>query len=102
MHDRNDRIAEEIRRLSGEFLSRESNRLSLITVTRILLSRDTRKATICISIFPPEKEKAALEFSARHAGDLREYMKKHSRLPVIPHLTFQIDKTEENGHNTEG
>lgn len=71
--------------LSAEFLNRVASKQSLITVTDCELSSDRSKATIKVSVFPPDQGKTALAFLKRERSDLHEYLEKHlrGRLPLV-------------------
>lgn len=94
--DRKDKVANLIKKLSAEFLERENNRTSLITVTSANCSPDLKKATIFITVLPDDKEKTALEFIKRKRGDLREYIKKNLNIKNIPFLDVELDQGEKN------
>lgn len=96
MTDRHIRMGEVIRQLAAEFLSRESNRTSLITITNVDLAKNLRNAIILISVFPEDKEDYALEFVKRRRDDFKEYVKQHSKLKRIPYFKFEIDRGEKN------
>jgi ribosome-binding factor A len=85
-----------IRELASNFLAREINRTSLVTVTRVLLSDTGNRADIMLSVLPEKAEKAALDFCKRKRTEFREYVKKNSRFRVIPTFDFQIDLGEKN------
>ncbi len=99
---RNEKITEEIRHLAGEFLSRESNRDGLITVTRIALSDDTKYATILVTVLPENKEHAALDFLKRQRRDFKEFVKKTSKIGRIPFFDFQIDEGQKSADKVYG
>ncbi len=96
MTDKSGRASEIIRKLSAEYLSTESNRTSLITVTGIELSRDGKNATILLSVMPTEAAENALNFAKRKRADFRNYVKKNSRLKRLPYFDFAIDEGEKN------
>ncbi|MCH7598009.1 ribosome-binding factor A [Patescibacteria group bacterium] len=96
MLNRHDRMKELLQHLAAEFLNRQSNRTTLITVTDINLTKDARSATILISVFPKDKTKGALDFVRRKRRDLGEYIKTHSRLKRLPRFDFDIDHSEQN------
>lgn len=96
MSQRDDRLKDEIHRLAAEYLERESNRLSLITVTDVQVSDKGTEATIFFTVLPIEKEKAALDFAKRSRSEFREYVQKHSRIGRIPFFDFEIDGGEKN------
>lgn len=91
-----ERIGEILLRHAAEFLSRESNRLSLITVTGLRSTDKIGHVTFLVSIYPEEREAEALGFLMRERGKLRRYIKEHVRLRRIPHLEFEIDRGEKH------
>ena len=93
---RNEKVANLIKELAAEFLGRENNRTSLITVTSATASPDLKRATIFITVFPTSKEKDALEFAKRKRPELREFLKKNMTIKVIPFIEFAIDLGEKN------
>ncbi len=93
---RNEKIVNYIKELAAEFLGRENNRTSLITVTSATASSDLKRATIFITVLPNSKEKAALEFVKRKRGELREFFKKNMSIKIIPFVDIVIDLGEKN------
>ena len=87
-HD--DRLREALLHAAQEFVNRESNRTSLITVTSVDM-RDDTVARFFVSVFPPESTPAALEFLNRSRSDFAEFFKKHVRARSVPHIEFQPD-----------
>ena len=94
--ERNEKVANLIKELGAQFLERESNNTSLITVTSCTVSPDTKRATIFITVLPDEKEAEALEFVKRKRKDLREHLKKNIKIKIIPFVDIQIDRGEKN------
>jgi ribosome-binding factor A len=93
---RHERIVELLRHLAAQFLSRESDRSSLITVTRATLSSDLSRATIFVSVLPAEGEDRAIGFMKRRRTDFREFVKANCDLKRVPTLDFDIDRGEKN------
>lgn len=93
---RNEKIKNSIKELSALYIEKEAGPSSLITVTRVLLSEDGKKATIMVSILPVEKEKAAYGFIKRNLGGLRKQLTKALRINPVPFLDVQIDEGEKN------
>ncbi|MBM3261701.1 ribosome-binding factor A [Candidatus Kaiserbacteria bacterium] len=89
-------IAQEIGHAASEFIARESNRGSLITVTRTELSSDQKHATIFLSVLPRDHEDEALLFVKRRTTDFREYLRQHTRFGHIPHIEVVLDEGEKN------
>jgi len=85
-----------IAHLAGDFLARESNRQSLMTVTRADVSPNFKHVTIFVSVLPENLEESALAFAKRERSAFRDYVKKHSKLHPIPTVDFEIDYGEKN------
>lgn len=96
MTRRQEQVGELIRTLAGEYFARESNRTSLMTVTRVSLSPNLRAATVSVSVFPAGRGEEVLGFLQRHGAALRDYLKERSALKIIPHLNFELDPGEQN------
>ena len=93
---RNDKVANYIKELAAEFLGRESNKTSLVTVTSATCSSDLKRATVFITVFPLEKEKTALEFAKRKRPEFREFLKKNMTTKNIPFIDIAIDLGEKH------
>ena len=85
------RLSEIVREKAAEFLQRESNRISLLTVTRINISKDGKLITILFTVLPEHKQHEALAFVKRLRGDFRQYFIDHSRMGHVPTFDFDID-----------
>jgi ribosome-binding factor A len=96
MPQRNEKLANLIKELSAQFLNRENNRTSLITVTDCNTSPDMKHSTIFITVLPDAKEHDALDFAKRKRGELREYLKKNMNVKIIPFIDIQIDRGEKH------
>ncbi len=83
-------------KLAGEFFARESNGVSLITVTKADVSPDLRNTKIFFSVLPESYEKQVLNFARRSRTEFREYIKAHARLQYLPNVDFEIDLGEKN------
>jgi len=100
-HDRHDRVASLIKEFAATFIQHEANTNPLITVTRVTISPDFKRATIFITTLPEGREPDALIFLKRHAGDFRSFMKKKSNLKFIPHVDFDLDVGERHRQHTD-
>jgi len=81
---------------------RESNRNSLITVTRTILGKNERSAKIFFSVLPETDEVKVLSFLNRKRGEFAEYVDKHARIGMMPGIEFVIDSGEKNRQKIEG
>ncbi len=93
---RQQKVSEQIAHLAADFLGRESNRESLITVTRATISPDLSRATIYLTVLPDTYQDAALDFAKRKRTEFRTFVKKHTELRRLPYFEFEIDYGEKN------
>ena len=96
MSNRDERLKEILHDLGARFLNLNSNKSSLLTVTKVELTRDGKRATIFFTVFPDNFEKTALEFVKRKRSEFKEFVKENSKLGRIPQLDFEIDSGEKN------
>jgi len=94
--EREDRLEDEIAQRAAAFINLESNRKSLITVTRAVAAKDKHKVIVLISVLPKEQEDNVLFFLKRKRSLFRTYLRKESRLKMIPTLDFELDYGEKN------
>lgn len=93
---REQKLKDVIREAAAEFLQRESNYTSMLTVTDISLSDKCNRATIFFTVLPEDKEKGALDFAKRKRAEFREFFKSKARMRALPFFDFEIDKGEKN------
>ncbi len=85
-----------IKELAAEFLEREADKTSLITVSSANASPDLKRVTVFITVLPESKEEAALNFAKRQGSDFRNSLKKKLSMKVVPFVEFAIDLGEKN------
>ena len=93
---KHDRLTSYIKESSAEFIQKESNGKSLITVTDVMLSNDNKRATILVSVLPATQEPAVLDFLKRNISELRAFISNKTKIGVIPFLDVKIDFGEKN------
>ena len=96
MSDRVLQVSLLIKDAAADFLNKESNRTSLITVTRANISKDFRNATVFFTVFPDDQQEQVLHFARRKRADFKAYLKSHLRLRRIPFVDFEIDFGEKH------
>lgn len=96
MEYKHEKMIDEVRKYACDFIQRESNYNSMITVTNVLVSKDFKNATFFVTVFPETQEKAALDFLKRNRGEVKAHIKKHSRLSRLPHIEFELDNGEKS------
>lgn len=95
-YNRQDRVIEHIAHLAADFLGRESNRQSLITVTRADVSPDYSKSAIYVTVLPESAEEDALNFLKRKRAEFKQYVKDHATLRKVPFFDFVLDTGEKH------
>lgn len=89
-------VSEEIAHHAADYFARESNRESLITITRADVSPDLKNILIFFSVLPESFEERALHFAKRSRSDFRDYLKHKAALRYLPNIDFEIDYGEKN------
>ncbi|MDE1925292.1 MAG: ribosome-binding factor A [Patescibacteria group bacterium] len=93
---RREKLQEALREAAAEFLAREANRQSLITVTGAVVSEDGKRGNILITVCPDSQEKAAADFANRNRRAFTEFFKTRVRGASPPRVEFVIDRGEKN------
>ena len=93
---RDERLKSVILAVANEYVQRESNGTSLITLTDVRLADKGGRALLLFTVIPQNKEKAALDFFKRKRGELREYITGKVRMRKVPFLDVAIDGGEHN------
>lgn len=101
MGERKEKIEAMIKKLSAQFLERESDKTSLITVTRVDISPDFSNSKIFISVLPESKEEDALYFCKRKMTDFKKYAMKNLHMKAIPFFDVELDLGEKNRQKIE-
>jgi ribosome-binding factor A len=89
-----ERFEEILKHLAAEFLTRESNRTSMITITHVKTNDKGNLATILFTVYPENQETAVLDFLKRKRSEFRAYVKYNARLMKIPFFDFEVDRGE--------
>lgn len=95
IRNHNEKLEEAITREAAIFFEREGNRQALITVTHTVLTKRGNGATLFVSIFPENKEKAGLDFVNRNLGELRRALRERIQSRAIPSLKVVPDHGEQ-------
>ena len=94
MSERTVKIEEIIKQVAATFILREANTDPMITVTRVDISPDLKRALIFFTTIPEDRQGDAEIFLKRSAGDFRHFLKKEAALKRIPHIEFMLDAGE--------
>lgn len=98
---RGGRINEEIRKELSQIIQyeiKDPRLASLISVTKVDVTKDLRYAKVFVSIFGNEKEKKESMDALKHsAGFMRREIGQRVNLRYTPQLIMELDNTIENG-----
>ena len=87
----NERLISAIHTAAADFINRESNRRSLITVTHVDLAEGDKNARVFVSVFPKEQSHAAIDFLERQKDEFRVFLREHVKFHTLPHVSFLLD-----------
>ena len=91
-----DRINQLIKEEISGLLQRELKdpRLGFVTVTEVEVAKDLRTAKVFVSVFGTEQEwRSSLEALESAKGFIRNWLRQHLTLRIIPTLTFHADRS---------
>lgn len=86
-----ERLLSTIEHVAAEFINRESNRKSLITVTRSSFREDGKTINIYISVMPDHETGAAVDFLSRQGDAFFAFLKKKIKTHALPRVFFLAD-----------
>lgn len=87
---RNDRVIELIAHEAAQFIAREANTDSLITVTRAQSGKHGDHIMVFVSVFPTLKARSALAFLERQREAFSNHLKTHTHLR-LPRVDFLLE-----------
>src|SRR3954452_22024745 len=99
MSDRMRRVNEAVRQvLSEALLELKDPRIGFVTITGVETSTDLRHARVFVSVLGSEKKRAkSLEGLEAAHGVLQSRIGRELRMKRTPQLTFEYDRTVEEG-----
>ncbi len=97
MVDRHVRVAEEIKRVVSEVISKElKDNIRLFSIPYVELTKDIAYAKIYLSFFSNNHEKD-FEKINNAKGFIRSRLAKILKLKKVPEITFLLDESVKNG-----
>jgi ribosome-binding factor A len=93
---KDEKAASLLSKFAAEYFMIESNKDSLITITRAEMSDRGRRALIYFTVLPQEKEGVVLEFAKRRRNDFRMFIMSKKSFGFAPKIDFIIDLGEHN------
>lgn len=97
---RDERFISALSAAAAQFINRESNRRSLITVTKVHITDGGKTAQIFVSVLPKEQTHAVADFLSRQRQEFLVFLKTQARLHTVPRVTFLPDP--DMGESVEG
>ena len=101
MSERTAKVEGMIREVAAQFVAREANTDPMITITRADVSPDLKRAYVFFTTIPEGKERDALIFLQRSAGDFRHFLKGKASMKRIPHIEFHLDAGERHRQHVD-
>lgn len=101
---RANRVAEEIKKVIGDIITRKLKdpRIGFVTITDVEVTGDLQQAKIFLTVLGDQKEdQETLAGLEKAKGFIRSEIGKHIRLRKTPEILFEIDKTIETGNRIE-
>lgn len=98
--DRQRRVAELLRRALSQLIAREvgDRRVKMLSITRVTLSKDLKRATVYVSSVARDASPDAIEDALNHAGGyLRGKLGRAVHLKTTPALAFKYDRSIRRG-----
>ena len=96
MTQRDEKLKILIKKTAAEFMQKNSNYTSIITITDVSVSNKGSRAIIFFTVLPESKEKGALDFAKRLRAEFQDFFSKKARIRSLPFFDFEIDKGEKN------
>jgi len=93
---KDEKMASLLTKFAAEYFAVESNKNSLMTVTRAEMLDKGRRALIYFTALPERLEPEALEFANRRKNDFRKFIMQKRSFGFAPKIEFSIDFGEHN------
>ena len=88
---RDERFTSALASAAALFINRESNRRSLITVTRVEIEDGGKIARIFVSVMPQNQTRAVADFLSRQQQEFIAFLRTQARFHIIPRVTLLPD-----------
>ena len=94
MSERQAKVGNLLKEHIATFVLHEANTDPMITITRVDMSPDLKRAIIFFTPLPDGREDDAQVFLKRNGSEMRNYLKNKAQFKRIPHLDFMVDAGE--------
>jgi len=93
---KDEKSASLISKFAAEYFLIESNKDSLMTITKTDIFNKGKRAIVFFTALPREKESEALAFAKRRRQDFRQFIMAKKSFGFAPRIDFCIDEGEHN------
>ncbi len=94
MSERTIRVEGILKQAAATFVLHEANTNPMITITRVDISPDLKRALVFFTTIPEDRQADAEIFLKRSSSEFRQFLKKEVALRRIPHIEFMLDVGE--------
>jgi ribosome-binding factor A len=100
--ERLPRVNEQIRTVLSPIIQQEIDPArALVTITKVVTSKDLHYARIYVSVYPDQEKIWALSVLQARSKHLRHELSQSMDMYRVPELNFSNDKTEEKAKHIE-
>ena len=92
---RQDKLNILFKKLITQFLQHNLD-IPLVSITDFKISRDMHTARAYVSFYPEKNSEEIYSLIESKQKDLYNFLKKNTRMKILPRIIFTIDKGEEN------
>lgn len=90
---RKERVCALLRNLISSFIKSEDlSAWSVVTISAVELSKDSKTAKVFVSVFPEEKEKETIKLLEEKSRELYNYLSPRLKIRFTPVVSFLPDK----------
>ena len=91
---RQEKLNTLFKKLIAQFLQEEIEH-GLVTITSCTVMPNLRSARASLAVYPEKMEEKVLALVEEKQRDLRDFLKKNTRIKIIPIIIFSIDRGEQ-------
>ena len=91
---RQEKLNTLFKKLIAQFLS-ECGTDALVTITDCRVSQNVKNAKVSVAIYPEHKTVSVMSLIQKEQRELHEFLKGHTKMKSVPHLTFTTDTSEQ-------
>ena len=94
--ERKDKVGSVLKKIVSSFVRLQFETNVIISVTKVTIADNLKRATVFITVYPESKEVEILKQFKEKEYDLRQHVKKHFKSKFLPIFHVAIDYGEKN------